>query len=312
MRRHIHLIGFGSQGSAWAQCLQKSNWDVSVYLPPQSSSIAHATQLGFQVQPIQQLTQSLGNDSERDVIALLCPDDQIAPVYENHLALLEKELVLILAHGFAVYSESLKPRSEHHFLTLLAPKAIGPKLLEAFLSNQLKNQPHDLVAAFSASASVRDLVLSVAQGLGFDPKRLVETDFETETIGDLISEQGLLCGGVLNLLSYTLQQMRQYKIPEALIREECFTELELIAGMLRKFGPQATFQKISKVAQCGTIEIRQGFEKAGVPGILASQFERVMNKKFVRDFQRGDWKTRVPELMDHFEWSHHSQNQKGV
>ncbi|MFZ9595043.1 MAG: hypothetical protein ACO3A2_03095 [Bdellovibrionia bacterium] len=202
----IHLIGFGSQGSAWAQCLKTSGWQTRVYLPQtQSTSWQKAQSLGFEPRRIQELGSDLMQDAPSHphaLLALLCPDSQIPIVYETHLKDLPLDLCLILAHGFALYSSDLQLRGPHHRAALLAPKAIGPKLLENFQRHQ--PTAHGLSAAFYApgvsppnAQEFRRLddptpledfkrVQQVALGLGFQPQNLIPASFEQETIGDLI------------------------------------------------------------------------------------------------------------------------------
>lgn len=287
----LHIVGFGSQASAWAQCLRKSGWTVNVYLPQKSLSSEKALALGFQPEPLNQLAPKLVPGSTHWV-ALLCPDSKISAVYGDFIASSDADVRIVLAHGYAVYSKELQLNS-HHQAVLFAPKAIGPKLLQNFEASF--PQAHRLVAAVSSND-----VSVLAQGLGFDLKSLVAVSFEDEAVGDLISEQGLLCGGVFTLLQWTLEAMTQAGIPSALIREECCTELELIAGMIRSRGPAQTFQAISHAAQCGTVAISEIMENSELKQRFFEQFEKVKNREFVQYFQSNEWRPNAQKITRRF------------
>ncbi len=291
---HIHLVGFGSQGSAWADCLRKSGWTVHVYVPANGKSFEKAIESGFSPRSIEFLTEELAQTTEIQWIAMLCPDPMISTIYRDYLINSPASIRLILAHGYAVYSGELKLKGPHHRALLLAPKAIGPKLRQNFL--ETFPQPHKLIAAFSATHDDQEILCQIAAGLGFQTQSLVRASFEEECIGDLMSEQGLLCGGIFNLLEWTIEAMHRAGVPTDLIREECLTELELIAGMIREKGPATTFQSISQVAQCGTIALGQHLETSGFKSKFLAQMESIQNKSFPEYFRSIGWKDRHQNL----------------
>ncbi|MBI3543399.1 MAG: hypothetical protein HY075_09030, partial [Deltaproteobacteria bacterium] len=281
---HIHLVGFGSQGTAWAENLRRSGWQVSVYLGrSDSASFEKARALGFDPALIIELPKRLAaSPAPADgaaMVAMLVPDHLIAPLYREFVASVARPLTIVLAHGYAVYAGELVALAAGHEPALLAPKAIGPKLEAAHKA--VAPEPHHLVAAISAGDARDGSVVALAQGLGFAPERLVRASFEQEAVGDLISEQTLLCGGVFNLIEWTMEAMHEAGVPADLIREECLTELELIAGLIRERGVAATLGKISPAAQCGTIAMRERLVRAGVPEAIAEQARDVVSRKFV-------------------------------
>src|SRR5262249_29103410 len=152
----------------------------------------------------------------RHWVAMLCPDPLIGSLYREFMAQSSAEIRLILAHGYAIYSNDLIFHQSRHKAVLLTPKAIGPKLHQNFQNTY--PHPHSLIAAFHAPEEDQATLIEIARGLGFAKRSLVSATFEEETMGDLMSEQGLLCGGVFNLLEWTLESMQKAGIPEALIR----------------------------------------------------------------------------------------------
>lgn len=300
--RTIYIVGFGSQASAWAQCLRQSGWLVKVYLSRKGGSFQRATELGFQPAMIQQLRaeieKDIGTSSSTAWVAMLCPDTVVAPVYQEVLAELNIELRLILAHGFPIYSGELKLLKAQHQATLLAPKAIGPKLLQSFQTHF--PEPHRLCAALHLPADLpkdHETLVEIAKGLGFHPEFLIPATFHQETVGDLMSEQGLLCGGVFNLMRWTMEAMLEAGVPESLIREECLTELELIAGLIRDKGPANAFLAISQAAQCGTVAMANRLNESGFKKDFQSQMASIQKGEFSRFFQSQAWQLQAKELI---------------
>ncbi len=226
----------------------------------------------------------------------MTPDHLIAPIYGDFLAACARPLTLVLAHGYAIYADELTQMSATHEPALLAPKAIGPKLAAAHAA--AFPGAHRLVAGFHASPARTAQVTQLARALGFAPENLVPASFEQEAIGDLISEQTLLCGGVFNLLEWTMEAMIRAGVPARLIHEECLTELELVAGLLRERGMAATFSAISQAAQCGTISMREQLMNAGVPELIREQAARVVSKEFVQTMRRPEWQTKAAALKE--------------
>ena len=302
-QKTVYLVGFGSQGSAWAQCLRRSGWSVQVYLGRREYSFKKAQELEFATHLLAELPlhlNQLNNDEENTEpawIAMLCPDTEIAPIYMEYLAPVERKLRLILAHGFSVFTGELTFQKSQHQASLLAPKAIGPKILENFEKHY--PSPHTLCAAFCPSSPEdSNFLKSIARGLGFEEKSLIPASFDQETLGDLMSEQGLLCGGVFNLLEWTMEAMIAAGIPEALIREECLTELELVAGILRERGPASAFKMISQAAQCGTVAMTKRFENSEFKKEFKAQMASIQNHEFSRFFHSQEWRTQAKELTE--------------
>jgi ketol-acid reductoisomerase len=288
----LSLIGFGTQASAWAPCLQDSGWSVCIYLHRKEGRFQAARALGFETFLVDELPSHLtAQGTTPQWLALLCPDASIGPLYDQYLAPLNQDLRLILAHGFAIYSHQLRIQNPRHAVCLLAPKAIGPKILEQFRMHF--PSPHTLRAASCSTALTTDLerkqFLHIARALGFAPQSLIPVSFEQETIGDLISEQGLLCGGLFNLLIWTLEAMQKAGIPHELIHEECITELELIAGILKTHGPAGTFKKISEVAQCGTIAMGDRLRHSTFKTEFDAQMKSIQSGEFSAYYQSKQW-----------------------
>jgi ketol-acid reductoisomerase len=286
---NVLVVGFGSQGQAWVRLLRASGVDVKVFLSRKGLSFEKAQKEKIPVFSLETIGEHLRGQGPT-LIACLCPDSETGPIYEKYLRpLSEESILLVLAHGFAVYSGSLdREKMElRHEVSLLAPKAIGPKLEEKGLASKT----HSLVAGVCVPRSLDHLKMfnELSTRLGFAKENLVPATFDQETIGDLISEQGLLCGPVFSFLVWTVQAMRKAQIPERLIYEECFTELELIASLLKDKQGLETFLKISKAAQIGTVKVNQALVEAGMEQRFAQIADEVVSKKFASEFLEGKY-----------------------
>jgi ketol-acid reductoisomerase len=270
----IHIVGYGGQARAWAQCLRESGWSVEIYLRTPAKLSGS--------RPLAALASELEAGAR---VALLCADSAIGEVYERHLRGVDRALHLVIAHGFSVYAGTLKNLEPEHSLSLLAPKAIGPQIVTHFQAGR----PHELRAAWYSPAVAARAVIELAQGMGFSERNLISTTFEKETIGDLISEQGLLCGGLFTLLDWTQSAMREAGVPEDLIREECLSELELVAGLLKRKGPAETFATISDAAKVGALLVRDDFDRSDLRPRLQARFGEILSGKFGQRFLNQDW-----------------------
>ena len=243
---------------------------------------------------------------------MLCPDTEIGPVYRDYIASIETPATLILAHGYAVYAHEIAPARATHELSLLAPKAIGPKIWSLFQEARKEVRPevgkeareaapeptHRLVAGFCVSDERAPGLRAIARAMGFAPGNLVPASFEQEAIGDLLSEQGLLCGGVFTLLEWTLEAMSKAGVPVGLMREECITELELIAGLLRERGPATTYRTISQAAQCGTVVMQEALNGSNAREHFDAALAQVLDHRFAERFRSGEWIPKADALAD--------------
>lgn len=294
----IHCLGFGGQGSVWANCLRKSGWNVSVYLPKEGSSFQKAKKQRFDVYPLEMLPKKLSvepRDFPMHVVAMLCPDFLIGKMYRELLASIDQDMTLILAHGYAVYAEDLKVLNPKHELMLFAPKVIGPYMEMGFLKNHPAS--HSFKAATyvreDASVKTKSFLKTLSHGLGFKEENLIPATFEQEAVGDLISEQGLLCGTFFPFLNWTAQEMKKAGVPEKLIHEECLSELVFIASILQKLGPSQTFSKISAAAKAGTVFMKERLEEIGAKQELSKQVQEVLTRKFVERINKENWQKKV-------------------
>ena len=165
LTKRIHLVGFGSQGMAWATGLRSAGWDVQVFLSRKGKGFDAAAAEGFNPQLLGE--DRLAKSSPR-LVALLVPDAEIGATYQTHLAHYPEPLSIIIGHGYAVYAGDLKPHGPQHQAALFAPKAIGPQVTKKIEAARLTTPAtHDLIAAVQFPTRDESLLLTMATDLCF-------------------------------------------------------------------------------------------------------------------------------------------------
>jgi ketol-acid reductoisomerase len=184
--KSIVVVGYGNQGSAFAQNLRDSGLNVSVSLKERSSTISRATEDGFPV---------VSNEDAHlaDMILIMIPDHLHGEFFDSHLKdKLRRGQILVFAHGYSIHFGLIRPPKGIRCL-LVAPHGPGTDVrskfvegsgLSCFIASHLVNSGTPLKYA-----------LAVAAACGCTRAGAFKTTFEHETVGDLFGEQALLCGG---------------------------------------------------------------------------------------------------------------------
>ena len=95
--KSIVVVGYGNQGTAFAQNLRDSGLNVSVSLKERSSTIRRATEDGFPV-------ISNGDAHLADMIIMMIPDHLHGEFFDTHLKnKLRRGRTLVFAHGYSIH-----------------------------------------------------------------------------------------------------------------------------------------------------------------------------------------------------------------
>lgn len=278
-------VGYGGQGKAWYPSFIEAGLHPKLVLNSNGPSHKLAADQGYAPITPEELTNQLVDGS---TIILLLPDRKISEFYKKYIQPSSAKVDLVMATGYAIYSKELTPAPQHQ-VHMFAPKAIGPKLREEILNaveHESQKKTHKLKAAVSPSVKTNSNMALVQKALKFHTDCLVEVSFEQEAVGDLISEQLLLCGGLFKLFETTTQEMRKVGIPDSLIQEECGTELVLIATMLRDHGLEKTREAISDTAKQGAKLMMKELVAGGIDSVLSKRVEKIINKEFVKELNQ--------------------------
>jgi ketol-acid reductoisomerase len=122
-REKLLIIGFGNQAKAWALNLKDSGKKPVIGLRKNSQSFASVKALGIDAIDIESNELSLFEQ-----VVLLTPDDTHHIILENLSNKLNKNTLVIYAHGYSMLAFELNKKYPQFQHVLLAPKAIASEL----------------------------------------------------------------------------------------------------------------------------------------------------------------------------------------
>ncbi|HEX2897300.1 MAG TPA: ketol-acid reductoisomerase, partial [candidate division Zixibacteria bacterium] len=243
----VTVIGFGSQGRAAALNFRDSGYDVSIGLPTKSKSLAKAKADKFKnVGLVSDLVKS------PDIVCMAFPDYLHGRVFEQEIKTnLRQGSALLFLHGFSVHFGFVKPPKTCDVI-LIAPHAPGIMVREKYLQDKSLSAFYAVHQNHSGKALKKTLKLAAA--LGFEKHKLLKTTFEIETLGDLFGEQAVLCGGLSMLIKNGFETLIENGIPPKHAYLEVAFQLDQIIALIKKYGIEGMFQRISVAAQLGSSE----------------------------------------------------------
>jgi len=274
------IIGFGSQGRAWARRLSRSRFRLVVGLRPGSKSRREARKLGYEVDTPEQAVKGSA------VVALLVPDQAGRKVFMNLKRHMQPDCLVVFAAGYPlVFPTPLKAEQD---VVLVAPHGPGSDLeaggrMSAFLA-----------VARDQTGRAGSRARTLARRLGLSP--LYDTTPRLEALGDLFGEQALLCGGLLGLTAQVSRIMIRGGVPPAHAWLETVGQLERLTGLLARGGVEKFWREISDCAAAGSA--------AATPKLFGPAFERALkglwkdieSGRFSRGFERSGRPRATPPL----------------
>lgn len=245
----LDLVGFGSQGKAWALNLRDSNHKVRVLLRKNSKSTYVVKQLGFEVLELNET-----NLKNSKILLLLIPDSEQRQFLIDHKNHLSHDSLILYAHGFCISSTDLLQHIGHLHHGLLAPKAIASEVRFQYETKGKLLGVHDLICAENTPNTEADKLLSILLKIGKDLGLTsnYKNHFAQETKADLFSEQSLLCSLLPYGAKFSFEKLVANGIDPKLAMLECFLELRSISKALVDLGPEAFFKLISPNALLGS------------------------------------------------------------
>jgi len=238
----VAVIGYGSQGTAQAQCMRDSGVNVIIG-SIKDDSFDRAEKDGFEVMPITEAAE------KADVIHILLPDEFHGPVYEKDIKPhMKSGKVLSCSHGFnIVYKQIIPP--DNVDVIMVAPKAPATEERKAYLSGF--GVPGLIAIRQNPSGKARDIALAMAKAMGFTKAGCLECTFEQETYEDLFGEQVVLCGGCVELVKAGFEVLTEAGYPPEMAYFEVLHELKLIVDLMFEGGIQKMNAVISNTAEWG-------------------------------------------------------------
>lgn len=241
--KRIAVIGFGSQGKAQALNLRDSGFTPIIGLRPSSRSRKAAVAEGFRVVDIDVAVRSA------DLIAVMIPDHLHGELFRRYIyGNIRPGQSFIFAHGLSVHFGLVERPRGIRFL-LVAPHAPGIRLRENYLIG--KGVPAFIAAVVNSSAALK-LAAAYGKAIGCARAGLIVTTFENEAIGDIFGEQAVLCGGLAGLLRGGFDTLVDSGMPPQNAYLECVYQLDLIVDLIKRFGIEGMYRRISVTARRGS------------------------------------------------------------
>ncbi|RLI26985.1 MAG: ketol-acid reductoisomerase [Candidatus Hecatellales archaeon] len=243
----IAVIGYGNQGRAQALCLKDSGLNVVVGLRPGGSSWGRAEAEGLRVKSVGEASR------EADIIHMLIPDMVQAEVYRAEVEPnLKAGKALCFSHGFNIHYRLIIPPPNIDVI-MVAPKAPGPRLREVYLEGF--GVPALIAVHQNASGRARELALEMAKALGCTKAGVLETTFKDETESDLIGEQTVLVGGLMELIRKAFEVLVEEGYPPELAYFEACNEAKLIVDLIYQGGLTYMLSSVSETARYGGLSV---------------------------------------------------------
>ncbi len=278
----VAVIGYGSQGSAQAQCMRDSGVNVIIGSIA-DESFEQAQTDGFTVMPIAEAA------AQGDVIHILLPDEYHGTVYENDIKdNMKKGAALSCSHGFNIVYKQIVPPSDIDVI-MVAPKSPASEERKAFLEGF--GVPGLIAVEQDASGQARDIALAMAKSMGFTRAGVLECTFEQETYEDLFGEQAVLCGGCVELVKTGFEVLTEAGYPPEMAYFECLHELKLIVDLMYEGGIQKMNAIISNTAEWGEYQTGPKIIDAGAKDRMRQALKEIEDgtfaKKWIEESKNG-------------------------
>jgi ketol-acid reductoisomerase len=271
-RKHVAIVGYGSQGHAHANNLRDSGVKVSVGVRKGGASWAKAKNAGLPVKSVGDAVKGA------DIVMILLPDEHHARVYHEEIEPhIRKGATLAFAHGFNIHFKQIEPRADLDVI-MIAPKGPGHLVRSTYV--QGGGVPSLIAVYQDPSKKARDVALSYAAAIGAARAGVIETTFREECETDLFGEQVVLCGGLTALIQAGYDTLVEAGYAPEMAYFECLHEVKLIVDLIYEGGIANMRYSVSNTAEYG--DFTRG------PRIINEQVRAEM-KKILQEIQTGQF-----------------------
>ncbi len=272
----IAVIGYGIQGRAQTQNMRDSGLNVILGLRPEGSSWSRAKNDGFKVYPISEASE------KGDIIHILIPDPAQPTVYKNHIAPhMEKGKTLGFAHGFNIHFKQITPPN-HVNVIMLAPKGPGHMVRKTYLNGF--GVPALIAVHQNPSGKAKENALAMAKAVGCTRAGVLETTFRDETESDLIGEQTVLVGGLMELIKKGFEVLVEAGYQPELAYFEACNEAKLIMDLVYQSGLTGMLKRVSDTAKYGGLAVGPKIIDERVKENMRKAVKLVQNGKFAEEW----------------------------
>ncbi|MBC7130139.1 ketol-acid reductoisomerase [Candidatus Bathyarchaeota archaeon] len=268
----VAVIGYGSQGKAQAKNMKDSGVNVILGLRPDGASWKAASEDGFQVYTISEAAD------KADIVHMLIPDLEQPAVYRSQVApYMTEGKTLCFSHGFNIHFKQIVP-PPYIDVIMVAPKSPGPRLRETYLEGF--GVPALVAVYQNPSGKAMETALAMAKSLGCTRAGVLETTFKEETETDLVGEQAVLVGGLIELIKKGFEVLVDAGYQPELAYFEVCNEAKLIMDLIYQKGFVGMLRAVSDTAKYGGLTVG--------PKVIDDHVKENM-KKVVESVQSGEF-----------------------
>lgn len=293
----VAVIGYGNQGHAQANNMRDSGLTVILGLRPKGPSWKQAEIDGFKPLTIAEATK------KADVIHMLIPDTAQPSVYHEQIAPnLSPGKTLGFAHGFNIHFKTIIPPTNVD-VVMVAPKAPGLSVREMYVNNF--GVPGLIAVQQDHTGRAKQTVLAMAKALGCTKAGVIETVFKDETESDLIGEQIVLVGGLMELIKNGFEVLVDLGYAPELAYFEACNEAKLIIDQIYRNGVIGMLKAVSDTAKWGGMSVGKKIIDSHVRQNMEKAAESVRNGDFAKEWLAEDAKGRPNMNAMLKEWANH-------
>jgi ketol-acid reductoisomerase len=275
-RKHVAIIGYGSQGHAHANNLKDSGIKVTVGLRKGGASWTKAKNAGLAVKEVADAVKSA------DIVMILLPDEHHAQVYQEAIEPnIKNGATLAFAHGFNIHFKQIEPRADLDVI-MIAPK--GPGHLVRSTYTQGGGVPSLIAVYQDPSKKARDVALSYAAAIGAARAGVIETTFREECETDLFGEQVVLCGGLTALIQAGYDTLVEAGYAPEMAYFECLHEVKLIVDLIYEGGIANMRYSVSNTAEYGDFTRGPRIINEGVRAEMRRILHEIQSGQFAKEF----------------------------
>lgn len=293
----VAVIGYGNQGHAQANNMRDSGLTVILGLRPKGPSWKQAEIDGFKPLTITEATK------KADVIHMLIPDTAQPSVYHEQIAPnLSPGKTLGFAHGFNIHFKTIIPPTNVD-VVMVAPKAPGLSVREMYVNNF--GVPGLIAVQQDHTGRAKQTALAMAKALGCTKAGVIETVFKDETESDLIGEQIVLVGGLMELIKNGFEVLVDFGYAPELAYFEACNEAKLIIDQIYRNGIIGMLKAVSDTAKWGGMSVGKKIIDSHVRQNMEKAAESVRNGDFAKEWLAEDAKGRPNMNAMLKEWANH-------
>ena len=239
----IAVLGYGSQGRAWALNLRDSGLKVLVGLEREGNSWKQAENDGFKPMHTEDAVKN------SDIVIFLIPDMVQRYVYRERVEPhLREGMDLVFAHGFNIHYKLIEP-PKFVDVYMIAPKGPGPIVREYFVKGG--GVPALVAVHQNYSGKAFEKALAIAKAIGATRAGVIETTFKEETETDLFGEQVDLVGGIMYLMRTAFEVLVEAGYQPEVAYYETINEMKMIVDLIYEKGFTGMLKAVSETAKYG-------------------------------------------------------------